>query len=89
MCSRMLLRSEKVLTIPGWAGVDKRDFGDMIVMFADKYDNDSDSRKKYIKIKGGKKSDRLIFDQYAVQEWVRLRNAEIRRKIAARLYEGL
>ena len=89
VCSRMTLRSERVLATPDWAGVDRRDFGDMITMHAEGFDGDGESQKKYIKIKGGKKTDRLIFETEKVRDWVKMRNAEIRRKIAARLHDGV
>ena len=84
----MVLRSSRVVQKKLWCGVDMRDFGDVIYMMGERYDNDEQGRKRYVKQKGSKKDDlRDQFDVTAVTEWVRRNNAEIARKIAARLHQ--
>ena len=65
--------------------MDRRDFGDVVVMRNEFYSDDKTGREKYIRKKSRhKETDIQKFDANKVRDWVRSNNAEISRKIAAR-----
>ena len=79
-----VLRSGKTLAPSEWPGADRKDFGDNIVMLANEFASDTESRDKYIKKKGRNSESKSDFDVQGVQKWVKFRNSEIQRKIRER-----
>ena len=84
-----MLRSQRVVTEQKWTGVDKRDFGDVVFMLSEEFNDNKADRERYIKKKGSRRGtvqqDVEKFDVEVVNRWVPEKNAEIRRKILQRL----
>ena len=87
----MRLRSQRIVETKEWAGVNRMDIGDVLVMLAHEYDENKEARKKYVRSKSKNKGneDRIKFQEATLRSWVRTKNAEIRTRILDRLSQEL